>query len=158
MATVYLETSFVSALVTDRTDVASLYRREASRDWWANQATWHRLFVSNEVIRELSRPGFPGSSEALRWVADVPALAITDEALGLAELFVRQMVMPRPAGGDALHVAIATVHEIDYMLSWNVRHLANPNKIKHLQQSCLRVGLVPPAIITPELLWELSDE
>lgn len=55
--------------------------------------------------------------------------------------------------GDALHVAAATVHRVEYMLSWNVRHLANLNKVKHLAEVCRRAGYVPPIIVTPDLLW-----
>lgn len=66
--------------------------------------------------------------------------------------------MPKPVAGDAIHVAVAAVHGIEYVLSWNVRHLANPNKLRHLQSICLRSGLVAPQIITPELLWEDDDD
>lgn len=62
--------------------------------------------------------------------------------------------MPSPVAGDALHVAASCIHRIDYLLSWNVRHLANPNKVSHLQTICVRTGHIPPKIVTPELLWE----
>lgn len=158
MATVYLETSFVSACVTNRSDSASIYRRELSLEWWTDQARRHRLFISAEVLAELSQPGFPGANEALSLVEHVPLLAINDEVQGLAILLVREKVMPSPVAGDALHVAVATVHGISYMLSWNVRHLANPSKMAHLRVVCLRAGLLPPQIITPDLLWEEQDE
>ena len=62
--------------------------------------------------------------------------------------------MPSPAEeGDALHVAAAAVHAVEYMLSWNVKHLANLNKVKHLREVCRRAGYVPPTIVTPDLLW-----
>lgn len=62
--------------------------------------------------------------------------------------------MPGPVAGDAVHVAIATVNSLDYLLSWNVRHLANPNKVEHLRQVCHQFGLTPPIILTPEMIWE----
>jgi predicted nucleic acid-binding protein len=158
MAGVYLETSFVSALVTNRRDVASLYRREVSREWWATQANRHALFVGAEVLAELSHPSFPLSQAALAWIEAVPLLPVTDEALGLTRLLIRERAMPGPVAGDALHVAVATVHGMDYLLTWNVRHLANPNKLNHLRVVCLRAGLAPPRILTPELLWEPADE
>jgi hypothetical protein len=65
--------------------------------------------------------------------------------------------MPGPVAGDAVHVATATFHGVDFLLTWNVRHLANPNKTAHLQAVCLRVGLAPPGIVTPDLLWETDD-
>jgi hypothetical protein len=154
MARVYLETSFVSACVTNRTDVPSLYRREASQDWWRTQRRMHEVFVSAEVVAELSRPSYPMSAQAREWVRDVPLLSLTEEVLGLAEVLVRERVMPGPIGGDATHVAVSCVHRVEYMLSWNVRHLANANKRRHLDKVCVRAGYLPPMIVTPDLLWE----
>ena len=62
--------------------------------------------------------------------------------------------MPGPAVGDAVHVAVATRHGVDFMLSWNVKHLANANKAQHLRSVRLRLGLVPPLIVTPDYLGE----
>ncbi len=158
MARVYLETSFVSASVTDRTDVASVYRRDASVEWWGSQRPSHDVFASLEVVRELEAPGFRRRDEALGLLAGVELLGIDRTVLGLARLLVSELVMPGPAaGGDAMHVAIATIHRMDYLLTWNVRHLANPNKLAHLRQLCVRVGVVPPQIVTPDLLWEDSS-
>lgn len=158
MARVYLETSFISACVTTRTDPASVYRREASRDWWVSQSSVHKLHISAEVINELSSPSYPVSADALRWIEDVPLLEINDEVVGFAEILVQHQVMPSPVAGDALHVAVACVHDLDYILSWNVRHLANPNKLTHLRTICVRAGYLPPRIVTPDLLWEDNDE
>lgn len=155
MARVYLETSFISACVTDRTDAASVYRRDASTEWWQSQQASHEVYASPEVIRELEAPGFRQRDQALSLIQAIPLLPIDDAVLGLAKLLVAELVMPGPAaGGDAVHVATATVHAMDYLLSWNVRHLANPNKLTHLRNLCVRLGLVPPAIITPDMLWE----
>jgi hypothetical protein len=154
MARVYLETSFVSACVTNRTDAASTYRRDTSREWWDRFSRHHDLFVSGEVVLELSHPRYPRSAEALNWIKDVPVIPVSDEIRGLAKTFVRERLMPAPATGDAVHVAAACVHGIEYILSWNVRHLANPNKLTHLRTICIRLALLPPQIITPDLLWE----
>lgn len=158
MARVYLETSFISACVTTRTDPASLYRRETSREWWDTQRSRHELFISAEVIAELSDPRYPTSSDALNWVGGLPLLAIDQDVLGLATIFIRERVLPSPIEGDATHVAAACVGNMEFLLSWNVRHLANPNKVRHLQTVCLRAGLVPPQIVTPDLLWESDYE
>lgn len=154
MARVYLETSFVSACVSTRTDAASIYRRQASLDWMATQAPGHDLFVSAEVQLELDSPTYPQRTAALVYIQPFQFLALTNEVLGLASLLVQEKVMPGPARGDPIHVAAACVHRMDYLLSWNVRHLANPNKIAHLQAVAMRVGLMPPRILTPDLLWE----
>ncbi len=158
MAAVYLETTFVSALVTDRTDVASLYRREVSRMWWSTQRRRHRVVVSEEVIAELSDPSYPRSALALAEVQNVPRLVVTESVLGLAAILVREKVMPRPIAGDALHVAAAALYGVDFVLTWNVRHLANANKLHHLHVVCTRAGVLAPRLVTPELLWEWQDE
>jgi hypothetical protein len=158
MARVYLETSFVSACVSDRTDAASSYRRETSREWWERQRQQHRLFVSDEVVAELSDPAFPRSQAALDWIAGIESLAVAPEAIGFARVLVAEKAMPGPLKGDAIHVAVATVCSVDFVLSWNVKHLANPNKVEHLGKVCLRFGLLPPRIVTPEFLWEVDDE
>jgi hypothetical protein len=157
MAAVYLETSFVSACVTERTDVGSVYRYQVSRQWWDAQAPLHDVFISAEVIAELSAPTYPQSSAALAWIGGIPLLDIDADAQGLAHVLVREKVMPGPARGDALHVAVCCVHAMDYMLTWNVRHLANMNKRRHLRRVCARCGYVGPEIITPDLLWEPGD-
>ncbi len=154
MARVYLETSFVSACVTDRLDGKSLYRRDSSLDWWNLQRHMHDLFVSGEVLSEISNPKFKRSEEARVLIDGIVMVPVDDETVGVAEVLVRERVMPSPVGGDSLHVACALVHRLDYILSWNVRHLANPNKLRHLEVIARRLGLIPPAIVTPESLWE----
>lgn len=72
----------------------------------------------------------------------------------MAQVMVLEKVMPAPIAGDAVHVSVVCTHRIDYLLSWNVRHLANPNKLVHLRAICVRMGLMPPQIVTPDLLWE----
>jgi len=151
---VYLDASFVSACVTDRTDPNSLYRREASREWWDAQRAGHEVFVSAKVLAELSQPAFRRATDALKWIEAVPLLDLNDEVAGVASVLVREKVMPAPAIGDAVHVAASAVHRCEYLLSWNVRHLANPNKVTHLQAICRRLGVIPPRIVTPDFLWE----
>ena len=154
MARVYLETSFVSACVTKRDDTSSRYRKRSSVEWWQQQASRHELFISPEVLRELADPRHHSAAEAASFVEHVPILPLDPPVVGFAEALVRHKVMPGPAVGDALHVAVCCVWAAEYLLTWNVRQLANHNKITHLRAVCLRAGLVPPTIVTPDLLWE----
>jgi len=158
MARVYLETSFFSACVSTRTTTRSLYWREVSNEWWTVEAPRHELAISGEVIAELSEPRFPQREQAMAMLRGLPVLDISDEVLGLAEVLVREKVMPGPVAGDALHVAVAAWHGVEYVLTWNVKHMANPNKRTHLTAVCLRLGLVPPQIVTPDLIRGLDDE
>jgi hypothetical protein len=153
MARVYLETSFISACVSTRADIGSAYRRQTSLEWWTTQLPSHEVFVSAEVLGELESPTYRSRDAALEMVRDIPLIAITEEALGLATVLVSQRVMPGPVQGDAIHVAASCVHGIEFLLSWNVRHLANPSKVAHLTTICTRAGYLAPRIVTPDLLW-----
>lgn len=157
MARVYLETSYVSANVTDREDTGSAYRREVSIAWWTRQRGKHELFAAEEVLAELSHPDFRHRADAMALIRGIPLLPMNDDVRGLAKILVREKVMPAPVAGDAVHVAVATVHRMEYMLTWNVRHLANMNKLEHLWIICRRVGYVPPQIVTPDLLWDYEE-
>lgn len=119
-----------------------------------HQRTKYELFLSAEVLRELSAEGFRNREDALALASAAKLLEINDDVRGLAKIFVRERVMPGPEdAGDAVHVAAATVHQMDFLLTWNQKHLANKNKIPHLREVCRRAGFVPPDLTTPEALW-----
>ena len=123
-------------------------------EWWQTQRSRHEIYISAEVLNELSSPRYLQSTDALNLMEGLPMLDIAPEVIGLAGILVKERVMPGPVKGDAIHVAAAILFKMDFMLSWNVRHLANINKVTHLQTLCLRLGLVPPRILTPDVLWE----
>jgi hypothetical protein len=154
MAKVYLETSFFSACVTTRTDVDSVSWRGRSLSWLKTQAPRHELHLSAEVIAELSAPTYPNRDAALALTAGVKMLAMNDEIEALGQMMIEQHVMPGPLKGDALHVAVAAYYGMEYLLSWNVKHLANPNKRIHLARVLMNAGRAVPAIVTPDVLWE----
>jgi hypothetical protein len=106
---VYLETSFVSACVTTRVDASSVHRKRESLEWWVS-----------ELLIELGNPAYPSRSQAIAFLREVPVLPIDDETLGLARILIDEQVMPQPLGGDAVHVAAATLARAEYILSWNV--------------------------------------
>jgi len=154
MAKAYLETSFFSACVTTRTDVYSLSWRGRSLSWLKTQAPHHELHLSAEVIAELSVPTYPNRDAALSLTAGIKMLALNDEVETLGQMLIEQQVMPGPLKGDALHVAVAAYYGMEYLLSWNVKHLANPNKRIHLARVLMSVGRAVPVIVTPDVLWE----
>jgi predicted nucleic acid-binding protein len=160
MAQVYLETSFFSQCVTIRKGAIDIGRRATSLNWWQTQRKAFELFISDEVIRELSDPAFPEAVRrpALSMLHALNVLDLNVEVAELAELLVREKVMPGPAvEGDAVHLAVSVVHRMDYLLTWNQRHLANPNKRTHLVVICARLNLMAPQIVTPDLLIVEAD-
>ena len=93
-----------------------------------------------------------------RGPVDLGAVALDDAVIGFSEILVREKVMPRPAlKGDALHLAAATIHRLDYLVTWNQQHLANPNKRTHFAVVCYRMNLPAPQIVTPDLLMTEAD-
>lgn len=152
MAKVYLETSFFSACVTGRRDVRSRYWKDSSIAWLANAADEHRLYISPEVISELSVATFAHRDEALALTAGCEVLMIDRNVLAVAEMMIKQKSMPGPLRGDAIHMAAAAVHGMDYVLSWNVKHLANPNKRIHLAKVLALAGHIAPLVVTPDLI------
>lgn len=158
MARVYLDTSFFSACVSTRTTPRSVGWRETSSEWWRTQAPRHELYVSDEVVAELSDPDFIQGPAAREMLRGLTLLELTPEVRGLAEILVREQLMPRPSvAGDAIQIAAATVHRMDYVVTWNVQHMANPDKRTHFAMLCLRLGLIPPQIVTPDLLMEAEE-
>ncbi len=156
MAKEYLETSFVSACVTNRTSLRSVYERESSLLWWDREADRHDLFASDEVLNELSRPEYPRRDAALRFIQGVPVVPTTESMIEFAEVLIERMVMPKPIGGDALHVATAVVAGMGFVVTWNVRHLANPNKVLHLHAVCVEHGYICPRILRPDDMTDME--
>jgi hypothetical protein len=113
--------------------------------------------ISDNVVLELRRGDWPGKEEALALVRPLPVLEVDKEVLGVAVKYIEERLVPADLGGDAAHLAVACVREVDFLLTWNIRHLANPNKLDHLLVVNRRLGLLTPQIVTPEMLWQ-EDE
>ena len=122
---------------------------------WESYAKKFDLYISGEVVRELTSPDFPDAvrEPVLAMLRGLTLLPSTPEVVAFAELLVAQRVMPGPATeGDALPLAVAIVHQVDYLLTWNQKHLANPNKRTHLTVVAFRARLQLPEIVTPDLM------
>lgn len=152
--TVYVETTVFSAFVSEREDAASIYRSDITQQWWALQSRLYDLRTSAAVLSELRAGVYAGQQEAVELAESLEPIEITDEALSVAELYIRHHLMPEPTTGDALHLAVASLNEVGFLLTWNIRHLANPNKLDHLETINRRLGLLTPLIVTPDSLWK----
>ncbi|HEX6371244.1 MAG TPA: PIN domain-containing protein [Longimicrobium sp.] len=154
---IYVETTIPSAYHTDRTDPESLERRAATRTWWDAAILSSKVVTSDVVLQELAR-GQPEQSR-LR-LALAKSLHVIDS--GTAELttaltYVRLKVMPGNPLADALHLAIASHHRCDVLLTWNYHHLANPNKLYRIKKLNEELGLFVPRILSPLALMEESS-
>lgn len=154
---VYIETSVLSYLTSwPSRDLVKAAHQEVTIEWWAGRERFD-LFVSEAVLGEISR-GDPGAAR-LRLVAaeGLPALTATPEAQALAGALLRAAAMPAKAAIDAAHVAIATVHGMNFLLTWNCAHIANAVMRESIEEVCRRHGYRPPVICTPEELTLQED-
>jgi len=149
---VYIETSIPSAYVEDRRDLTSRFQLQQTRIWWERYSRYYALVSSEAVLAELRRTPFPRQAEAIDLVRDLTMLPVTEEVSGAARIYQKHLLMPRGHLGDAVHMALACVHEVDFLLTWNCRHLANPHKVEHLRVINMRLGLVTPMVLTPQML------
>jgi hypothetical protein len=151
--TVYLETSMIGyATSRPSRDLVVAARQQITRDWFAGGAHAFDLFVSQLVIREVSAGDEDAAGERLALVAVIPLLAVTDSAGELARRLVDEGAVPRNAAEDALHIAVAAVHGVDFLLTWNCTHIANATMRHAIERVCREAGYEPPVICTPEEL------
>ena len=130
-----------------------------NQQWWKVANVRYALVTSPAVVNELERGDFPNRSKCLKLVGSLPLLAIEPEVVEIAEVYIARRVMPADPAGDALHLAIASFHSCDFLVTWNCRHLANANKFGHIRRVNTLLGLFVPELVTPlELLAEDSDE
>ena len=154
---VYVETTIPGAYVDERDDIVSRFQRRETHVWWAACRARYDLYTSEAVLAELRQEHFPNQGEALSLLDNVPVLPVDDEVAGVARAYVEHLVMPKGQMGDSFHLAFACVHTMDYLLTWNCRHLANPRKVAHIAEINRRLGLLTPIILTPQMLVEEED-
>ena len=152
---IYAETTFVSYLTARPSrDLIVAGHQQITRDWWAARRTSYELCISQLVIQEAQDGDPQAAQDRLDVLADMTLLIITEEALQLAEELVQAGALPEKAENDALHIAIATIHRLPYLLTWNCRHLANVLMRPMIESVCASNGCTAPIICTPEEIME----
>jgi len=152
---VYVETTIPSFYHTTRTSAFCLARREWTRRWWDDHGSEFERVTSRAVFDELSRGNYPSRDAALALIRDLPRLQTSPAIRDILATYFRNRLMPADPGGDALHLALASYHRCDFLLTWNCRHLANARKFDHIQRVNAALGLIVPTLVTPmELLGE----
>jgi hypothetical protein len=154
---VYIETTIPSFYCEIRSDSESVARRNWTQHWWDFKRDAYEVYTSSAVLEELSDGEYPTKQDALSLMAEIPLLPVEDEIWAIAEAYVRRSLMPADPTGDALHLAVASYHKCDFLLTWNCQHLANANKFQHIRILNETLGLFVPSLVTPlELLAEVS--
>jgi hypothetical protein len=150
--TVYVETTVPSYLTAwPSRDVVRAGEQQVTRDWWARRAAYE-LRVSSLVLLECRAGDEEAAALRLAALDGIPLLAQTPEAQGLAETLLRDVPLPPRAAADALHVAVAAVNGVSYLVTWNCTHIANATLRPRIEEVCRRSGYEPPVICTPREL------
>ncbi|MFM9961999.1 MAG: type II toxin-antitoxin system VapC family toxin [Planctomycetaceae bacterium] len=157
---VYIETTIISYLTAWRSpQLVMAANQETTRNWWDDERHKFDLFISEAVIQEASAGDPDAARRRLEAIQELPELPITDEARLLAQELIEQTPLPEKASVDALHVATATVNGMDYLLTWNCRHIANATLRNSMAEVCRLAGYEMPVICTPlELIQELEHD
>jgi len=146
---VYVESSIIGAYFEERKDVVSVAQKHWTQIWWDSLRINYNVVISQAVYEELSHPDYPNSQQALKLIENIPEVSIEEEIREIVNVYIQKKIMPQNPFGDALHLALASYHKCDYLLTWNCKHIANPNKFQQIRIYNNSMGLYVPILTTP---------
>jgi PIN domain len=150
---VYIETSFISYLTARPSrDLITAAHQQLTLDWWENRRFHFDLYVSQLVVREASAGDEDAAKKRLSIIEPIPLLELNEQSLALARLLIEEGPLSEKSSEDALHIAVATVHGMDFLLTWNCKHIANAEMRNLITEVCRSRGYEPPVTCTPEEL------
>lgn len=152
-SSVYLETTIPSYLTAWRSpELVMAARQEITRDWWDNRRSAFDLFVSQLVIDEASAGDADAIVRRLAALRDIPLIEPQPGTDEIVETLIRELSLPQRSADDAVHIALAVVNGIDFLLTWNCTHIANAANRPIIESVCESLGYETPLICTPEEL------
>lgn len=150
---VYLETTVVSYLTAEPSrDLIQAAHQQITREWWSSRRAEFDLFISQVVINEASEGDPSAAQKRLATVRGLPILDLTEAVTELGEALVAEGPIPERFADDAFHLAFATVHGMDYLVTWNCKHLANAEMLRQVERLLDERGYEIPRVCTPEEL------
>lgn len=153
---VYIETSVISYLTArPNRDLIIAANQQSTQDWWDERLARVEVYISQMVVHEVSAGDADAVNRRLQVIAGFPLLDITPQTVQLAEQLISEKAIPRQAAEDALHIALAAVNGMDYLLTWNFKHIANAVLRSKVESVCRNQGYEPPIICTPVELMEV---
>ena len=152
---VYIETSIIGYLTSRPSrDLITAANQQMTHQWWYEHRENFEIFISQFVIEECGEGDADAAQERLNVLTGTGELDATEEVESLAEALMKRVPLPEKAEVDALHIAVATVHGIEYLLTWNCTHIANAAMRPRIEAICRSFGYEPPTICTPQELME----
>lgn len=156
--TIYIETSIISYLAAwPSPDLTTAACQQITAKWWQSYRRPYNVVTSALVVAESREGDRRTARRRLDLLIGIPALKITEAAKGLAGALITEGALPKKAEADALHIAIATVHSVDYLLTWNCRHIDNPATKPLVREVCISEGYACPEICTPFEIMEIYE-
>jgi len=156
---IYIETSFISYLVSkSNRDIVILANQEVTKEWWLKYRNNFELYISSYVFDEISLGDIELSKRRLEIALELNLLSDSEEVINLAEKIYFQKIFPQKAANDVLHISSAIIHKMDFLLTWNCKHIANPFFLKELQKIINKLEYNLPIICTPQEILGGSNE
>lgn len=157
MPSVYVETSVIGYMATrPGADIVFAANQLMTFEWWNGHRTKFELFASQAVIDECASGDPVAAQERLVFLNGIPVLAINAATLNLAQELIRYVGLPPKAAVDAVHIATAALNKMDYLLTWNCKHIANPSFRRKIEGVLEDAGLRPPIICTPQEMLDVE--
>lgn len=152
--TLYIETSILGYLTARSTkNLILAANMEVTKDWWEYRRSAFTLYVSQAVLNEVAQGDTEIAVQRMELLRGVPSLELNQAVRDLASQFLTRSNLPPKAHIDAIHIAVATVHSLDYLLTWNCKHIANAQIQRKLAEISFDFGYELPILCTPyELL------
>lgn len=152
--TIYLETtipSFLTARPSSNLVVAG--KQEVTRQWWERRKEKYQLFLSQYVLDEASSGNTDASKKRMEVLEGIDLLSVDEEVIRLAKVILSTGIIPMKASTDAGHIAVATRHGIDFIITWNCTHIANAEILSRINYIVSKEGYFLPIICTPDELF-----
>lgn len=152
---VYVETSVISYLCAPTSrDLVVAANQEVTREWWERERKQYEVYVSVFVIEEIGAGDADAARRRLAAVQNIPILAVNDTALAVSVDLMKTLRLPVHLADDIAHIAVAAAHGMDFLITWNCAHIANPRWQSPIRERILAAGLSAPTICTPQTLLE----
>ena len=150
---VYIETTVISdATALPSNDLKLVGRQITTREWFAEARDLYDLYVSAVVVREAQRGDADAAARRMKGLEGIPVLPVVTEAVQLADTLIAKKAVPKEYRDDAMHIAIAAVYGLDYLVSWNFKHITNAHMIPKIKEVCLNEGYKCAEICTPTMV------
>jgi hypothetical protein len=156
---VYIETSVIGYLaMRPSAHLVTAANQHVTCEFWEDHRSRFDLFVSLAVVDECMAGDAEAAAERKVFLLDIPVLGVNDAVLSLAQFLMTGIPLPEKAGVDAVHIAVAAVNGLDYLVTWNCKHIANPALRGTIEAVCRAAGYDAPVICTPPELIEVPHE